>query len=419
MIQEKRCHCHWKLTVAGYEHTCNRLAETGDYCILHDPSPDKDEAIFLKEIQSIIDTNEKHNDFRGVQFFTTGGLLRRSYNRIAIFDGAIFHCNADFMRAQFDVSYSFLGTTFVRDADFSGRCRLRNGSFTDAIFKGSCSFADASFHERSDLINVTFNTKTSFENADFTNSGLVMRFVKFLGSTSFKGCKLDKEIAKFKFDNCNLHGLLLSNWAMFPDNTIFENVSWSRKTYLWLFRGRLMLADESFSKGKKSILRCYEQLHRYYFDYSEYDIASEFYVSSMVMRRKVEKLRRGMKLFDLTYSILSRYGESVGRPFWALIVMWLLVPVILLLLGTQLEIDGNTVVYSMKSDGTFFLFTNDYWKTFQLSFSQSTLFRGGDLKPSLTSIQHTVLLFETLFNALLVSFLALGIRRKFAPKKPD
>lgn len=417
MIQENQNQCQWKAIIVGHEHTCNRPPETGDYCILHDPSPDKDKVIFLREIQAIVDTDEAHHNFMGVHFFTDD-LLRRSYRKTVSFDGAVFHCNANFKGVQFDIGYSFLGTTFIGGADFSGGCRMRNGSFAGATFQGSCSFSGASFQERTDFINVIFDKDVSFERADFTHSGLVMKFVRFLGSTSFNHCKLVKEVARFRFDNCDLKGLLLSKWNMFPDKTVFENVIWPKKKYMRLTPGRLSIADELSLKDKKLVLRAYEHLHRYYFDSSEYDIASEFYVSSMVMRRKVEKLRKGAWIFDITYSALSRYGESVWRPLGTLLLLWLLVPAVLLYMGLRLDPEvRNQTEYIFSFDWNAD-FIHDYWKAFRLNFSLSTIVRGDELRPSVSSPQGLILTLESLFSVLLASFAVLGIRRKFAPKKP-
>jgi hypothetical protein len=158
------------------------------------------------------------------------------------------------------------------------------------------------------------------------------------------------------------------------------------------------------------MVRIYRKLHESYYNRSEFDnYADEFYVSLMVAKRKATKGNWAGKFANLIYSVLSRYGQSISRPLIALLVMWAVVPVILLWLGIRLEPNGEDVLFRTWEE---------YFKTIQLNFSLSTLVRSSELRPPITSVQNTILLIETFLNALLGSFIGLGIRRKFAPRKP-
>lgn len=180
---------------------------------------------------------------------------------------------------------------------------------------------------------------------------------------------------------------------------------------------RIRLLDEDESPRSSKILRFYRDLHKYYYDLSNYSLASDCYVSFMVMKRRTTKRRILARFFDWCYEKLSLYGESVLRPVIALFVLWILCTTLLLQMGIKFEANGDFIRRSLFGKEPFFL-SLDFVKTLFLNFLLSTLLRVGEARPSAVSLQSVIIVVETLLNALLVSFLFIGVRRHFTPKKP-
>jgi len=299
--------------------------------------------------------------------------------------------------------FYFLGRDFKGDFDCSDTTihaiTIKNSTFRDLV-----TFEGSTISQLFELNDVTFKAGLDLRANGFPKTSY-FRGVTFLGKASFSKDAFLK--IPLTFENCTLHGLELSDLPIL-DRTVdtkFDDCEWPhnyRKP--WGDRqnhwSRNIIADEREKKRDKHILRLYRWLHNYYYNKSEFKLASSFYVSFMVMKRRLEKRNPGAWLIDMFYSITSRYGESVWRPLLALVFLWLAVPGLLLTVGASL------------SDG------QGYWSNMLLNLQFSTLARFGKYAPPPDSVSGTILFFESILNGLLLVFLGLGIRRTFAPKRP-
>ncbi|HEX2897843.1 MAG TPA: pentapeptide repeat-containing protein [candidate division Zixibacteria bacterium] len=451
---------------------CRRIIERGQVCILHDNRPDKDQAEFSREIERTIkDPNSENVDFRGVVFVGSyENFTNKLFERGVLFDYAEFVVGVPkFIDVVFKKDISFRETKFNKGVIFNN-CEFQ----TPAIFKyagfmtAETRFQKTVFHEHADFSGVTFQGRTYFSDScifekagDFSKSKV--KFHLTISQTEFKSeLKFDSSIieSSVSFDTVKLRGknsflvqelknnnfnfikteflgptsfnlfrygcpafeycdlkevrlLQLINLHLgreYPTAHI-ERCKWPSKKLLF-FPLRTIVADENYSTKSLELLRLYKFLHRKYFESLEYQLSSEFYIGYMIQKRKLQAGEKLAKSIDWFYGVFSRYGESIYRPFFALILMWSFVPALLLYFGVKLEWpNGNETFLAQAS-------FKDYWRAFSLNLQLSTLIRASDLRPHITSIESFILLVETVLNGFFIGFLALGIRRRAVPKKP-
>lgn len=360
--------------------------------------------------------------------------------------------------AQFGVQFK------LYDSEFQGDVTFRNATFgSEFILQyvkifGYTSFENATFHKGISLLKVHFDKEVAFHVNGFHG---IQKFylVKFHGKTTFGRESIFGN--DFSFGMCDLKGLRLLDLPFLEGRVKIENCTWPRKKH-WILPRRDFIADENdtdeilglpkiyyllkkeFSRffgvrfgsveqvrmDSHTILKAYEKLHKNYYENSEYDQAKEFYVSSMVQKRKLEKFFSVSRFTNFIYYVLSRYGESMLRPFLAMLAIWFLFPVFLLqegyvLVNPHALSESDSVLIEKPfleklPDGSSELIfvTDEYWDTFKLSFSLSTFLRSGAPRPPVTSNANMILILETLLTGLFFGFLIMGIRRRFAPKKP-
>jgi len=497
--------CKTKIEFENEVYACNQDAGDNEFCILHDPNPNKDKEDFLRNIKSKInDPDNPRYDLRGTIFPVFNGIFSNEIPKHLILDGAIFKCDVDFTRSEFRTTVSFRKVIFEKDCRFDSSVIRAESYWDDSKFYGLSSFKDVEFARTGNFSGVSFFGKSSFENCRYPkdycifknvsfhdeailkgtnfNGGLKLMSSHFFGPADFSKSRINGSLhltnvdfeksslfeeifvdggvifervafndnvyfakatfphglfcynstfnsdADFKmtnfcnqkllFRNCRLFGLNVSQLPFLDNIVSFEKCTWPQQGFLF-FKGRCRINDEISLSGLTDLTNLYRKLHKYYYDKSEFDIASDFYVGFQISNRKTKKSKLIQKFISLFYSFFSKYGESILRPLFGLLIMWAIVPIILLHLGIRLDpnIKSPTVI-KLSFSGDFIPLFPEYWKAVAYNISLSTLFRASELRPSITSWQQVILLIETLLNGLLVSFIALGIRRLFVPKKP-
>ncbi|MEE8578219.1 MAG: hypothetical protein V3T31_13280, partial [candidate division Zixibacteria bacterium] len=165
--------CKWQKKVERETLTCKNPADESGFCILHDPSEDKDfnnPREYLDKLEGL----EKALDFTGAIFYGgTGGLFSGKFGKLAKFDYAEFNEPSVFTASKFRAGVSFRGAVFKEkvilqkegwsnDADFSGATfqqsvEVEGFAFASTVsfdgtifegpvvFKGGCSLKDANF----------------------------------------------------------------------------------------------------------------------------------------------------------------------------------------------------------------------------------------------------------------------------------
>ena len=206
---------------------------------MHDPSPDKDEALFLetlyrkikedtdnpsfntlhlKEVmfpgpfnwtvvnawksgsiaKSIIfekaiflgdvDLSRAHfqgrADFTNAQFSKGVNFSHARFDNMANFNSAKFSGNADFCHTRFDDTASFEHTIFPGEVDFSQAQFSREANFNSTRVMGEANFIRAKFSGAADFIDTHFFKETRFTHARFSGT-TYFSGSQFLGVTHF------------------------------------------------------------------------------------------------------------------------------------------------------------------------------------------------------------------------------------------
>ncbi len=356
--------------------------------------------------------------------------------RECIFTGTKFRKGASFHYARFE---SFVricckteasGDTVLEETRFAECVNFRNTYFQAAVlFKGRL----ATFENGADFESCHFGSGCGFHSVDFLDGTLAILPEGAPNSITFDDCRIasatsfnDNLIGStVVFRDCNVKGVrllpILASVQKHPENVVTQRCSWPRtglrpgrfwSPLLYSPRGRYCAADEFDDWKSQELLHLYSSLHSRFYNEKLYDLSNAFYDGFMVTKRKVSEGSRTAKFIDGFYSVFSRYGNSIRRPAVALLGMWLIVPLLLLLFGLKLELDGKELTIAQLDN------LWQYVEAFIINISLSTLMRSDALRPPSGSVQNAILLLETVLNGFFLGFLALGIRRHFAPKKP-
>lgn len=342
-------------------------------------------------------------------------LERMVVERIALFDGGRFESSVSFAgtsfkdrlnmpKAHFECEVLFARCSFARHAIFAGSVFSKTADFCEISTQESLSFADVAFHGLVRFDKARLGQRLSFHRT------------KFLNSAELKGVQTEG----VTIQGCDLRGFRFLD--VLPNTEFYdiEDVRWPRKRVFRWWKGRHFVPDEPEAPKSSKLRNFYRELHKTYYDQNEFQLARDFYIGFMVMKRRTMKGERVTQVLDWLYEKTSLYGESIRRPFLCLIALWLICPLILLALGVRLEPGQSEVVQRVRlwPLGNPIFFTQVYWKAFVLNLSLSTIVRTSELQPVITSAQNALLILETALNALFAAFLAIGVRRHFAPKKP-
>ncbi|MGD2251182.1 MAG: pentapeptide repeat-containing protein [Candidatus Methanofastidiosia archaeon] len=151
------------------EKQCQKETWEGsdEFCIFHDPSPDKDVDLFRKKLEEQMESETKKYNFIGYYFPGSWDFSSQEFEIDANFSGAIFQ-NADFRGATFQDA-NFEKATF-QDANFR-EATFQDANFWEATFRGTADFWEATFRGTADFWEATFQGTASFsgvfQDADF------------------------------------------------------------------------------------------------------------------------------------------------------------------------------------------------------------------------------------------------------------
>ncbi|MCK4432975.1 MAG: pentapeptide repeat-containing protein, partial [Methanomicrobia archaeon] len=222
--------CYFPVVV-GEDETCihegcNEPIWDGsnEYCIFHDPDPNKDKVLFEQKLKEKIERGDTDSyDFSGFVFPADIDFFKGHKFKYAIFDGATFKGNANFSNAHFYGNIDFSGAifenaasfndaTFHSLADFNGTQFLNSApKFNNAIFEKEARFTYTYFQKGGRFIQTTFENyvffdgdpdsqeatfgdEAAFDKAKFVGEGKVeFRHVIFEGKANFNNTTFSKE----------------------------------------------------------------------------------------------------------------------------------------------------------------------------------------------------------------------------------
>ncbi|MGD2249377.1 MAG: pentapeptide repeat-containing protein [Candidatus Methanofastidiosia archaeon] len=194
-----------------------------NYCIFHDPSPEKDIQLFYQKIKEKI--NKKNYDFQGYYFPEEIDLSSEKFETEVFFNGAVFSKNVIFSRTIFSSTVDFSRCKFKKKSNFNRSTFKEGAYFNGAIFNGFASFGEAKFLKKAHFSACTFLNgvrfrrtifqglaefiqSTIYEDGIFINArfkkdtyfnGAIFEDAYFIG-TSFRNADFEGAIIKKVFD---------------------------------------------------------------------------------------------------------------------------------------------------------------------------------------------------------------------------
>jgi uncharacterized protein YjbI with pentapeptide repeats len=213
-------------------------------------------------------------DFRSANF-----LLGR-----ADFRSASFSDCAEFRLAQFRWRADFTSATFSGRADFDAAQFPHGALFTSATFSDDAIFNSAKFSDRA-----VFNLATFSKNADFFNA-------EFIANTDFSG-------VVFKTCVPDLRGA-----------TLHEATEWHGVIWPEVPRDKVTAQAQVYA---------YQRLKQEMERLKKHEDEQSFFRKELRARRGLDAATSGAWLLNYVYEASSDYGQSIGRPVFWLVVLFL------------------------------------------------------------------------------------------------
>jgi hypothetical protein len=414
---------------------CGREAIRDDRCICHLDDDSKPLEPIRQEIGRMLSDGEDLDCsmfvFPKEEFAFSAAIPKRVF-----FENCKFYGAVKFKSTSFREYTSFHGTQFFGDVDFHASPDIYRNlttfhqgvNFTSTTFRGDASFRACIFGSAPEFNGTEFWKLANFAFAwlgyGATSDLLEFRLVKFLGQADLHFRGSDK-LGGVAFRFCDLTGLRISSIPRDRFRLEFEEISNWKPRKRQVFYSRIKIRDELQNGPAVELVDTYRFLEKYFFDHSDFALASQFHVGLLVAERRTPNYRLLSRFLNRLYQITSNYGESILRPILSLLIVWLTIPLVLLFLGMPVNRPGNDapvkanwIPTSESAGRTWVLFWNDYKSAFSSNLVLSTIDRKTEFSPPSDSLQKVILLGETALNVIFLSFLVLGTRRKFTPKKP-
>ncbi|MBU7046786.1 MAG: pentapeptide repeat-containing protein [Theionarchaea archaeon] len=257
----------WDREKGSFERQCQKNTWEGSeqYCIFHDPSPDKDPELFRQKMEEQL-TGEYYNfrgyyfpidwDFKNIKFDKSADFRKATFQNTdfryvtfqnAYFNGTTFRGHTDFGGVDIQECVEFIGATF-QNADFSG-ANFQEAHFSLATFHGHAEFREATF-QNSNFSGATFQGTADFGGAIFHRltefRGATFRNTAEFSPTTFHQINFKGAI----FLITNFHGANFGN-SNFSEATFQEYVDFSEATFQESTNFRCATFQKAYFDGAK------------------------------------------------------------------------------------------------------------------------------------------------------------------------
>lgn len=371
--------------------------ETQDFCIFHEPSPEKDTVLFEQKLREKLE--KKDYNFRGCYFLENTDFSRENFEDAAFFDGATFQ-GASFDHAVFKM-VSFNKTILNVVSLFN--VTFENASFNHAVFSmtsfNKANLKNVSF-DGAIFRDITFN-EAIFESAFFrgaTFQGAYFEGAHFGQDTSFTGATF-QQYTSFR-------GAHFSQ-TYFADTHIRCNVNFEDSCF------RNYVAEND---SQNALLeRGYRTVKNLLNLQGDYTIAGEFYYREMEAKRC--RTRNLSRLWLELYKWICGYGERPVRVVGASLVIILLGAVLFLFCGVE-RFDENTyatgklyaIQYPFSISGIKSVSLTDFGYCTYYSVITFTTLGYGDIHP--LGYSHFFAAIESFVGAFFIALFVVVFTRK-------
>lgn len=317
----------------------------------------------------------RDNIFRSVNHFNDTKFMDDAmFDRSHIFD-THFEFSTFASIAEF-IECTFSGQAWFDNSIFRGRTIFDRTIISNVVMFDSCRFPAAylSFmggqryldNTNTMVFDIADNSKVSFKQVDFNECNSVHFEHVNLGHTSFLGSNIE--------------------------NIDFVDVLWhENEDYKIYDERKLKTSDKS---DYLEVERLYHQLVLNYDKRRDHETAGEFYIRENEVRSR----RKGFPLnwWELMYKNISSYGQSTKKPFFWILLTFMLVTA---LITTKLTISNGNIlkfIYNSVLINLGFILGIDQPQTFPMTYNFSILIAS-----------------ERLIIIFLLSMFGLALRRRF------
>lgn len=318
-----------------YKTCCEERLNESEYCIFHDPSPDKSATFFETELDIRKKIKKEEVDFEGYVFpreFNQKYFANRGFPENISFCAAIFYCHIIFDRSVFWSNVTFFKTRFIEGACFHG-----------AHFNGEALFEGWPQNTPEDMYEY-FYKETDFTLVKIEDEGCII----------FRRVDLSK--VRFVYTDLSIICFEDVKWAekyprrkgLFEDNNRFlkakiVGIDFKDMAPEWVFsfRGqedvrnpvvstkglsvkeklnyRQFLPKDvdvtyEYPSNRPAVEVLYRQLKHNFEHRSDYETAGDFHIGEMEMKRISRSWYQSERLLLSAYKHLSFYGERWLRP---------------------------------------------------------------------------------------------------------
>ena len=319
------------------------------YCIGYIlPAINLDGKKFLKNIYFTGAKFHEESSFANCEFHGMADFSRCEFKDNISFTGAVFKSEVKFSHSVISSSIAtFQNVTYEKKADFKN-FTTKNILFTmntfdkvffiGATFNGQANFWNSNFNNKCDFSLSTFEEKVIFSGSKFKKEATFEQ-VNFKNFANFRRILFKKQ--EKIFFNTNLKNVSFLETDIkrvrFGNGTIFNEHE--LKIPKFLKNTRYKIIDEKMLENKEepdldleSVMDVYRNLRDNYDYQLRYDVAGEFFVREMEIKRKYKKnkpsasvktlhkncLRQRVSILGV-YNLIAQYGHSYYRPIFAAI----------------------------------------------------------------------------------------------------
>lgn len=404
---------------------CPRPEYKDGLCILHYDCSDKPVGEFTNALKSIYKDTNSSCDFTEIVFPKADFTLNLRHQRGVYLSDCEVWGN---LELDFTAIHEF---AFFAGSTFHGSFTIKSDANREPHFNGAVDFRDCTFKKTARLSEITFQgipqmDGTTFEGECLLNeiafgggwnssSPIHLKFdeITFRDEARLSFTK-DTRIDSIAFINSDLSGLVISDIMQdeypiaFHGQTTWKTVRSSK----FGIRRRRGLQDElCIDVPSVNAVHAYKRLENYFYERSDYNLSSDFYLGAMVAHRREPGTGRVERIISWLYDHLASFGNSISRPLVAF-------PTVFMCIGLT---DGSreyTITTDWEEVASFTQIREDYYTAMKASINLSAFDRTNKASPSITSIRKAVLTGETILNIILVSLIVVAARRRFTPKKP-
>ena len=275
---------------------------------------------FKQEVDFVHTKFQQKVDFAFAEFQQNVYFFNAKFQQEVDFTHAEFQQKVRFTNAEFQQKVDFSHTKFQQKVDFTHAEFQQDADFSDTKFQQEVRFNRAKFKQDADFSNIEFKQDAGFSNIEFQKDVNFAR-TTFSGKTDFLASKCKQEL-NFKY--CNF----------------IEIVDFSKLTCDWVPNFRLCTFQKAISlnqltipaqppsaqivaqKQKVDIADRYRRLKVMAQEAGDRDLQLSAFAGEMEMKLQGQSLWQKSLIPLRLYKWLSNYGQSLLRPIFALLLIW-------------------------------------------------------------------------------------------------